>query len=58
MKLVKFATAMLIVLGSASSSLHTMRHLGGEQGNGEGANVFIRTYALTETHKRVLAQRR
>jgi len=42
MKLVKFATAMLIVLGSASSSLaHEMRHLGGEQGNGEGANVFM-----------------
>ncbi len=42
MKLFKFATAMLIVLGSASSSLaHEMRHLGGDRGNGEGANVFM-----------------
>ncbi len=42
MKLLKFATAMLVVLGSASSSLaHEMRHVGGDQGNGEGANVFM-----------------
>ena len=42
MKLFKFATAVLIVLGSASSSVaHEMRHLGGNQGNGEGKNVFM-----------------
>lgn len=42
MKLFKFATAALIVLGSASSSLaHEMRHVGGNQGDGEGENVFM-----------------
>lgn len=41
MKLFKFAATAMLVLYSASPSLaHEMRNLGGDQGNGQGANVF------------------
>ena len=41
MKLFKFAATAMLVFCSASPSLaHEMRNLGGDQGNGEGANAF------------------
>lgn len=42
MKFTKYITATALLLLSASPSLaHEMRHIGGANGDGEGANVFM-----------------